>query len=199
MTELKKNIINIIGISVATVLTTWTVTVLYKKYNSKTTNPDKEELSIKQDNEVKAPLVKETSKPVLQVPEPKVEIKKVAEPTVEVKKVPEPVQEVFKQTPQNVLNSSNVVDKAQEFQDKDEDDFTVVKKDDFTESDGAISEPKDMKNIINITQRDIIVKVEDEDEEEEEESETSSRDSRTSSISEEEQVPQATFKPFVRK
>lgn len=188
MTELKKNIINIIGISVAAVLTTWTVTVLYKKYNSKKSNSDKN----KQDNEVKATLVKETPKQV----EPTVEVKKVAEPPVEVKKVPEPVQEVFNQTPQNVLNSSKVVDKAQE--DKDEDDFTVVKKDDVTESDLPITEPKNMKNTINIIKRDNFVENDDEDEEEDEESETSSRDSRTSSISEEEQVPQATFKPFVR-
>lgn len=193
MTELKKNIINIIGVSVAAVITTWTVTVLYKKYNSKTSDSDKKELSIKQDNEVK-----EIPQKVTEVPAPTVEVKKVAEPIVEIKKIVEPVQEVFKQTPQNVLNTSNVIDKAQELQDKDEDDFTVVKKDDLTDSIGPISEPKDMKNTINITQRDIIVKVEDEDEEEEEESETSSRDSRTSSISEEE-VPQATFKPYVRK
>lgn len=195
MTELKKNLINIIGISVATVLSTWTVTVLYKKYKSKKGDSDKKgeaELSTKQDNEVKASLVKETPKPIVEVPEP----------TVEVKKMPEPVQEVFTQTPQKVLNSPFVADKAQELQDnisfKDEDDFTVVKRDDITEPDAAVSVQKDNKNTINIIQRDIIVKVV-EDDEEEEESETSSRDSRSSSISEEEEVPQVTFKPFVRK
>lgn len=189
MTELKKNLINIIGISVATVLTTWTVTVLYKKYKSKKGDSDKKELSAKQDNEVKAPLVQETPKPVIEVPEPTV------------KKMPEPVQEVITQTPQKVLNSPFVADK--ELQDnisfKDEDDFTVVKRDDITEPDAAVSVQKDNKNTINITQRDIIVKVEEDDDEEEEESETSSRDSRSSSISEEEEVPQVTFKPFVRK
>ncbi|CAO1310807.1 unnamed protein product [Diamesa serratosioi] len=192
MTELKKNLINIIGISVAAVLTTWTVTVVYKKLKR---NPDKKGLSIKKDNEVKAPLV------VTDTPEPEVKEEKTPDPIIEVKKVPEPVQEVFNQTSQKVLNTS--VNKAQELQDsvifKDEDDFTVVKKDDLTDSYHVNNEQKDSKNISNTNQRDIIVKVnEDDDEEEDEESETSSRDSRSSSISEEEEVPQVTFKPFVK-
>lgn len=189
MTEWKKNLINIIGISVATLLTTWTVTVVYKKCKSKS-NSDKKELSIKKDNEVKSPLVTNAN-----APESVIKIEKIPEPTVEIKKVLEPVQEVFNQTSQKALNS--IVNKTQELQDKDEDDFTVVKKDDLTELDNVTSEQKHSKNINNIIQRDIIVKVDEDDEEEE--SETSSRDSRSSSISEEEEVPtKVTFKPFVR-